>query len=70
MRAEICRVDLRLQEGNQRLRTEDLQHPLQVVGQDMQAHFRSDARQGLGQEVGRAHPRLERPEGVFYRLPT
>lgn len=67
-RTDVCRSDLCLQEGNEHLRAEDLQHPLQVVGQDMQAHFRSDPRQGFGEEVGRPHPCLQRPERVFNRL--
>ena len=45
------RFGLRPHEGNQQLRSEDVQRPFQVVRRDLQAHFRSDPRQGLGQEV-------------------
>ena len=45
----VCRVEesrrlpgLGPHEGNQTLRSKDVQRPLQVVGQDVQAHFRSD----------------------------
>jgi len=51
-------LDLCPHEFDQRLRAKDLDCPLDVVGQHMQAHFRSDARQGSRQEVRRPHPRL------------
>jgi len=64
------RLGLCPHEGNQKLRSEDVQRPFQVVGQDLQAHFRSDPRQGLGQEVSRPHPRLERAKRMLDGLPT
>jgi len=67
---DVCRSSLRPHEGNQHLRAEDLQHPLQVIGEDVQTHFRSNPWQGPGEEVGRTHPRLQRPERVLYRLPA
>ena len=45
--------------------TEDLDHSFEVVGQNVEAHLRSDLFEGFGQEVGAPHPRLERSEGVF-----
>jgi hypothetical protein len=49
----------------QRCSSEDLDHPLQVVRQDLQAHLGSHPRQRLGQEVIRSHPALERAEDVL-----
>jgi len=43
----------------QRSDTNDRDHPLDVVGQDVEAHFGADPRQGAGREVGRAHPGLD-----------
>ena len=42
------RLGLRPHEGNQKLRSEDVQRPFQVIGQDLEAHFRLDPRQGPG----------------------
>ena len=67
---DVCRSGLGPHEGNQHRRAEDLQHPLQVIGEDVQTHFRSNPWQGPGEEVGRTHPRLQRPERVLYRLPA
>ena len=50
---------------HQRSHTEDRDHSLQVVGQDVKAHFGSDLVEGPGQEVGGAHPRFEGPERVL-----
>ena len=38
---------------------------MQIVGDDVQRHLARDARQRLRQEVRRAHPGLDRAEGVF-----
>ena len=54
---------------DQRTGSEDLDRPLQVVGQHMQAHLGSHVRQRSDQEVGRAHPGLERSEHVLDGLP-
>jgi hypothetical protein len=43
---------------NQVFYSQYLHHPLHVVGQDVQAHLRSDAWQRLHREVRRAHPGL------------
>jgi hypothetical protein len=46
------RFDLCPHERNQRLRSKYFQGPLQVVGENVQTHFSSDPRQGLGQKMG------------------
>jgi hypothetical protein len=67
---EVGGLGLRPYEGNQQLRSEDVQRPFQVVRQGLQAHFRSDPRQGLGQEVSGSHPRLERSKRMLDGWPT
>jgi len=54
----------------QRLDAEDIDHPLHIVGEHLQAHFRFDLFKGLGQEVAAAHPRLQGSEGMFDGLPA
>lgn len=49
---------------------DDLYHPLQVVGEDMQAHFRSHMLQGAHQEVSCTHPEFDGAEGMLHRLPS
>ena len=49
----------------QRLHPEDLDHSLQIVGQDVKAHLGSDLVEGPGEEVGAPHPGFQRSEGVF-----
>ena len=61
------RCALSLDRRNQGLCAQDGNDPLEVVGQEIQAHFGTDARQGFRQEVGIAHPRLQRPKGTFDR---
>jgi len=39
----------------------------QVVGEDMQAHFRRNVFKGLHQKVGGSHPELQRAEDMFNR---
>jgi len=67
---KLWKVGLRRDCLHQRLHSEDLYRSLQVVGQHMQTHFRADLGQGLHQEMRRAHPGLERAEGMFDRLPS
>ena len=55
---------------HQRSDAHDLHDAFEVVGQYMQAHLGTDARQPLGQEMGRAHPGFERAEGMFDGLPA
>ena len=64
------RLELRPHECNQELRSEEVQRPFQVVGQDLEAHFCSNARQGLGKEMSRSHPRLECSERMLNGLST
>lgn len=45
-------------------------YPFEVVRQHLQAHLGAHMRQGLGQEVRRAHPVLERAEHVLHRTPS
>src|SRR5437870_7937224 len=45
--------------------TQDGDHTLQIVGQNVEAHLCSDLREGSGLEVGGAHPGLEGAERVF-----
>lgn len=52
---------------DQRLRSKDLDRPFQVIGQNVQAHLRSNLRQCSGQEMCGTHPGL-RPEGVLNSL--
>src|SRR3981081_2024444 len=49
----------------QRSRTDDRDHPLYVVGQNVEAHLGSDLVERPGQEVRGAHPGLECSERVF-----
>jgi hypothetical protein len=43
-------------------------HPLQIVGENVKAHLRSDLFKGAQVEVGRAHPRLDGSEWMFRGL--
>ena len=59
----------------QRFGSEDVDDSLEVVGEHVQAHLGAHLRQGLGEEVGLAHPCLDGPErmlhgsdGVAHRL--
>ena len=49
---------------------EDLDHSLYVVGQNVEAHFRSDLFERFGQKVGASHPRLYGSERVLDGLST
>src|SRR6266568_3867937 len=55
---------------HERRSPEDGDHSLQIVGENMEAHLGSDLSEGPCQEMGGAHPRLDRPEWVFDRLPS
>ena len=44
---------------------EHLDQSLHVVGQDVEAHFRSDLFEGFGQEVSASHPRFQGSERVL-----
>src|SRR5206468_11849180 len=48
---------------HQRQDANDLHRTFQVVNEHMQAHFRTDAWQCLGEKMRRAHPRFECAEG-------
>lgn len=50
--------------------TENIDEPPQVVGEDMQAHFRTCILESLHQEVGRPHPELQRTEDMFNGAPA
>lgn len=58
-------LTLRLHLCNQRPRAKDLEHSLQVVGQNLQAHLGSHARKSFGQEVRGSHPRFQRSEHML-----
>ena len=44
---------------DERLHSEDGDHPLQIVGENVKAHLRADLFEGAQPEVGRAHPCLD-----------
>src|SRR5271154_1804414 len=46
---------------------QDDDHSFEIVGENLEAHFCSDLFEGLGQKVGRSHPRLDGPEWMFGR---
>src|SRR5712671_5808562 len=50
---------------HQRSHTDDRDHPLYVVGQNVEAHLGSDLVERPGQEVGGAHPGLEGSEWML-----
>ena len=54
--------------GDQPPGVEDLDRSLQVVGQNLQAHLGSHARQHSGQEVTRSHPGLQGSEHKLHGL--
>jgi len=43
----------------QRTIAQQVQHPFEVVGEHMQAHFRAHAVERLGEEMGGVHPGLQ-----------
>ena len=52
----------------QRPCTDDIHDARQIVGEYAERHLARDLRQRLHQEVRRAHPHLERAEGMLNRL--
>lgn len=52
---------------DQILRPENLDRPLYIVCQHVQAHLGSDFRERFGQEMRRPHPRFDCPEGMLDR---
>src|ERR1700686_2966820 len=48
--------------------TDDIHDARQIVGEYAERHLARDLRQRLHQEVRRAHPHLERAEGMLNRL--
>lgn len=52
------------------LHAQDADHPLEVIGQHMQAHLRAHMLNGLRQEVCPAHPVFQRAEDVFHCAPA
>jgi Transposase DDE domain len=52
----------------QRPCTDGVHHARQIVGEHAERHLARDLRQRLHQEVRRAHPHLERAEGMLNRL--
>ena len=50
---------------HQRLDANDVHDPGQVIGQDVQGHLGAHVFQPLHQEMGRAHPGLDDPEGML-----
>jgi len=55
---------------NQSFHTKQVDQALHVVGQHVQTHLGTDARQGLHLEVRRAHPVFDGAVGMFHRLPA
>ena len=53
---------------DERLHSEDGDHPLQIVGKNVKAHLRADLFESAQAEVGRAHPRLDGSEWMFRGL--
>lgn len=54
--------------GDQRLDADDVQHSREIVRENVQRHFGGDLRQGLHQEVCRAHSGLHGSEWMLDRL--
>ncbi len=52
----------------ERLDTEDVYDAREIVSQHMQGHLGRNLRQALHQKVRRAHPHLERTEGMLGRF--
>ena len=50
--------------------TDDVHHPLHVVGEHLQTHLGAYLGQGLGEEVRVTHPALYRAERMFDGLAT
>lgn len=67
-RAKVNQARSGLHRHQQVLGAEEVQNAPEVVGKHMQAHFRAHLWERLGEEMGMAHPGLERPEGVLDRL--
>ena len=53
---------------HERLDTDDVHDAREIVGQHVQRHFGGNTWQRLHQEVGCAHPGLDRSEGMLDRL--
>ncbi|MCY1292984.1 hypothetical protein D9M70_422280 [compost metagenome] len=53
---------------HQRTIAHQVQYPLEVVGEHMQAHFRAHPVERTGEEMGSAHPRLQRAARMLYWL--
>src|SRR6516164_5407757 len=56
--------------GDQRLGSDDVQDPCQIVGQDGECHLCGDFRKGLGKEVCCSHASFHRAERMFDGLPA
>ena len=54
----------------ERVDAEDVDHSLHIVGQHLQAHLGFDLFESPGQEMGAAHPSLERAERMLDGLPA
>src|SRR5258707_7186271 len=53
---------------HERLHADDVHDPREIVGEHVQCHLGRNLRQALHQKVRRAHPHLERAEGMLDRL--
>jgi hypothetical protein len=52
----------------ERLYTDDIHDAREIIGEYVQGHLGRNLRQALHQKMRRAHPHLERAEGVLSRL--
>lgn len=61
-------VVLGLHRGHQRTIAQQVQHPFEVVGEHMQAHFRAHPVVRPGEEMGGTHSRFQRAKWMLHRL--
>jgi predicted DNA-binding protein YlxM (UPF0122 family) len=52
----------------ERLYADDIHDAREIIGEYVQGHFGRNLRQALHQKMRRAHPHLERAEGMLSRL--
>src|SRR4051794_28388201 len=63
-------LPLSLECRRERLHTDDVHDPREIVGEHVQGHLGCDLGQTLHQKVGCSHPHLEGAEGMLSRLPA